>query len=71
MKKKMVLKKPAKKQERKKWKKKIKEIREINKRNFKKEKESKNLCEGTKPLLQSRAHGNSDKPLLPLFVCKG
>ncbi len=47
-----------------------KKKREINKSNFF-FKKSKNLCESTKPLLQSRAHGDGDQPLLPLLVCKG
>ncbi len=63
----MVLEKPAEKQERKNWK--AKKRREINKSKlfFKK---SKNLCESSKPLLQSRAHGDGDKPLLPVLICK-
>jgi hypothetical protein len=66
----MVLKKTNKKKRKKKLKEK-KEIREINKSKIEKKKESKNLYEGTKPLLQSRAHGDGNKPLLPLLVCKG
>jgi len=27
--------------------------------------------EGSKPILQSKAHGDGNKPLLPLLVCKG
>jgi hypothetical protein len=31
----------------------------------------KNLGEGNKPLLQSRAHDDDNNPLLPLLVCRG